>query len=195
MPFHRVLFGLGIRFVGETTAKYLAEHFRSLEAVMQASREELVEADEVGEKIADAILDYFADPRNLRILERLREAGLQFRAAERERSSERLAGLSFVISGKFTDHSRDELKELIERHGGKNLAAVSGNTDYLVAGDNMGPAKLKKAEKLGIRIISEQEFIDLIGDASPQSDSAPAPAPDHTPAAPQQPSPRQGELF
>ncbi len=195
VPFHRVLFGLGIRFVGETTAKYLAEHFRSLEAVMQASREELVEADEVGEKIADAILDYFADPRNLRILERLREAGLQFRAAERERSSERLAGLSFVISGKFTDHSRDELKELIERHGGKNLAAVSGNTDYLVAGDNMGPAKLKKAEKLGIRIISEQEFIDLIGDASPQSDSAPAPAPDHTPAAPQQPSPRQGELF
>ncbi len=200
VPFHRVLFGLGIRFVGETTAKYLAEHFRSLEAVMQASREELVEADEVGEKIADAILDYFADENNLRILERLREAGLQFRAAERERSSERLAGLSFVISGKFSDHSRDELKELIERHGGKNLAAVSGNTDYLVAGDNMGPAKLKKAEKLGIRIISEQEFIDMLGDEPAQNGPAPESgrttiAPEPEPATKTATSSRQGELF
>ncbi len=162
VPFQRVLFGLGIRFVGETTAKYLAEHFRSLDAVMQATREELTEAAEVGSKIAEAITDYFADPENLRIINRLRAAGLQFEAVARERASDSLVGKSLVISGKFTNHSRDELKELIELHGGKNLAAVSGSVDYLVAGENMGPAKLKKAEKLGIRIISEQEFMTLI---------------------------------
>lgn len=163
VPFHRVLFGLGIRFVGETTAKYLADHFRSLDAVMQASREELVEADEVGGKIADAIVDYFADADNLRIIGRLRQAGLQFRAEERALASDALAGKSFVISGRFADHSRDELKELIEAHGGRNLAAVSASVDFIVAGENMGPAKLKKAEKLGVRIISEQEFIAMIG--------------------------------
>ncbi len=162
VPFHRVLFGLGIRFVGETTAKYLASHFRSLDNVMNASREELVKADEVGEKIADAILEYFADEKNRRIIERLRRAGLQFEAEECEQASEALRDKSFVISGKFSLHSRDELKALIESHGGRNLAAVSGNVDYLVAGDNMGPAKLKKAEKLGIRIISEEEFIRMI---------------------------------
>lgn len=163
VPFHRVLFGLGIRFVGETTAKYLAEHFRSLDAVMHASREELVEADEVGAKIADAIADYFADAENLRIIGRLRDAGLRMEAEERVRASESLAGKSFVISGKFAAHSRDELKELIELHGGRNLAAVSANVDFLVAGENMGPAKLKKAEKLGIRLISEEEFMAMIG--------------------------------
>ena len=178
VPFHRVLFGLGIRFVGETTAKYLAGHFRSLDAVMRASREELVEADEVGAKIADAIADYFADAENLRIIGRLREAGLRFEAEERERASETLAGKSFVISGKFASHSRDELKELIELHGGRNLAAVSAHVDYIVAGENMGPAKLKKAEQLGVRIISEEEFMALIGDGA-------VPAP----------QPRQGELF
>ena len=173
VPFHRVLFALGIRFVGETTAKYLAEHFRSLDALMRASREELTEADEVGGKIADAILDYFADGRNLRLIERLRAAGVQFESAERQRASDSLAGKSIVISGKFTGHSRDELKELIELHGGHNLAAVSGNADYLLAGENMGPAKLKKAEKLGIRIISEEEFMELIGEspAAPDNDS------------------------
>ena len=123
VPFRRVLFGLGIRFVGETTAKYLAEHFRSLEAVMHASREELVEADEVGGKIADAILEYFADAGNLRIIDRLRRAGVQFEAAARELASESLAGKSLVVSGRFS-RSRDEMKELIERHGGRNLAAV-----------------------------------------------------------------------
>ncbi|MDE7006455.1 MAG: NAD-dependent DNA ligase LigA, partial [Alistipes sp.] len=117
VPFHRVLFGLGIRFVGETTAKYLAEHFRSLDAVMHASREELVEADEVGAKIADAIADYFADAENLRIIGRLRDAGLRLKAEARERVSEALAGKSFVISGKFARHGRDEMKELIELHG------------------------------------------------------------------------------
>lgn len=163
VPFSRVLFGLGIRFVGEATAKYLAEHFRSLDAVMNASREELVEADEVGEKIADGIRDYFADAENLRIIERLRQAGLKFEAEERERASDALDGKSFVISGRFLNHSRDELKDLIELHGGRNLAAVSGNVDYLVAGENMGPAKLKKAEKLGIRIISETDFEAMLG--------------------------------
>lgn len=162
-PFHRVLFALGIRFVGETTAKYLAAHFRSLDAVMAASREELIEAEEVGEKIADAIIDYFADEKNILIIERLRAAGLQFEAKERVAASERLAGLAFVISGSFADHSRDELKALIEAHGGKNLAAVSANTSYLLAGDKIGPAKLQKANKLGIKIISEQEFIEMIG--------------------------------
>ena len=155
VPFERVLFALGIRFVGETTAKYLAAHFRSLDAVIGASREELVEADEVGGKIADAIIDYFADPENLRIVERLRRAGIRTESEARELASERLAGRNFVLSGKFAGHSRDELKALIERHGGKNLAAVSANVDYIVAGENMGPAKLKKAEKLGVKIISE----------------------------------------
>lgn len=161
-PFHRVLFALGIRFVGETTAKYLAAHFRSLDAVMAASREELIEAEEVGEKIADAIIDYFADEKNILIIERLRAAGLQFEAEERVAASERLAGLAFVISGSFADHSRDELKALIEAHGGKNLAAVSANTSYLLAGDKIGPAKLQKANKLGVKIISEQEFVEMI---------------------------------
>ena len=162
-PFHRVLFALGIRFVGETTAKYLAAHFRSLDAVMAASREELIEAEEVGEKIADAIIDYFADEKNILIIERLRAAGLQFEAEERVAASERLAGMAFVISGSFADHSRDELKALIEAHGGKNLAAVSANTSYLLAGDKIGPAKLQKANKLGVKIISEQEFVEMIG--------------------------------
>lgn len=175
VPFHRVLFGLGIRFVGETTAKYLAEHFRSLDAVMHASREELVEADEVGGKIADAIIDYFADPENRRIIRRLRYAGLRFEAEARELASENLSGKSFVISGKFRDRSRDELKELIEQHGGKNLAAVSANVDYIVAGENMGPAKLKKAEKLGIRIISEAELVALTGDGTQSSPAAAQP--------------------
>ena len=176
VPFRRVLFGLGIRFVGETTAKYLAEHFRSLEAVMHASREELVEADEVGGKIADAILEYFADAGNLRIIYRLRRAGVQFEAAARELASESLAGKSLVVSGRFS-RSRDEMKELIERHGGRNLAAVSGSVDYLVAGEKTGPAKLKKAEKLGIRILSEEEFLRLVAEGpSAADDGMPRPA-------------------
>ena len=180
VPFERVLFALGIRFVGETTAKYLAAHFGSLDAVMHATREELVEADEVGGKIADAIIDYLADDENLRIIGRLRAAGVKTEAEARELASERLKGLNFVISGKFTAHSRDELKALIESHGGKNLAAVSANVDYIVAGENMGPAKLKKAEKLGVKILSEEEFIRMIDDEVPGETQEEA---------------RQGELF
>lgn len=172
VPFRRVLFGLGIRFVGETTAKYLAEHFRSLDALMQAACEELTQADEVGGKIAQSIVEYFADAENLRIIERLRRAGLRFEEEARELASDALAGKSFVISGKFTGHSRDELKVLIELHGGRNLAAVSGSVDYLVAGEKMGPAKLKKAEKLGVKIISEQELETMLAGAGPRQDGA-----------------------
>lgn len=177
VPFHRVLFALGIRFVGETTAKYLAEHFRSLDAIQSATREELTEAEEVGEKIADAIIEYFADERNQQIIERLREAGLQLTAKERTKASNTLEGLTFVISGSFANHSRDELKALIEANGGKNLAAVSANTSYLLAGDKIGPAKLQKANKLGIKIISEDEFIAMIGgnDTLPTSTADVAP--------------------
>ncbi len=162
VPFHRLLFALGIRFVGETTAKYLASHFRSLDAVMAASKEALCEAEEVGEKIAEAIAEYFSAEENRTIIERLREAGIQTQAEEQQLASEQLKGLQIVISGSFERHSRDELKALIEAHGGKNLAAVSGNADYLLAGRKMGPAKLKKAEQLGIKIISEEDFEAMI---------------------------------
>ena len=164
VPFHRVLFALGIRFVGETTAKYLAAHFRSMDAVMAATREELIEAEEVGAKIADSIVDYFADEQNRAIIERLRSAGLQFEAEQKSMLSDSLVGLTFVISGSFVNHSRDELKAMIEAHGGKNLAAVSSNTNFLLAGDKIGPAKLQKATKLGVKIISEQEFMEMVGD-------------------------------
>ena len=190
VPFHRVLFALGIRFVGETTAKSLASHFGSLDAVMAASRDQLVEAEEVGGKIADAIIEYFADEANRAIIERLRRAGLRFEAEARKLASESLAGLSFVISGKFSIFSRDELKNLIEAHGGRNLAAVSANVDYLVAGENMGPAKLKKAEKLGIKMISESEFVRMIG-AGGEAVAA-EPAPD---AEAESEPPAQGRLF
>ena len=171
VPFARVLFGLGIRFVGETTAKYMAAHFKSLDAVMAADKQALMESDEVGDKIAESIIGYFADPVNISILERLRCAGLQFEAEATERHSDTLEGKNIVVSGKFTLHSRDELKALIELHGGKNQSGVSSNTDFIVAGENMGPAKLQKAEKLGVKILTEQQFIELLGD----SNSEPAP--------------------
>ncbi len=162
VPFARVLFALGIRFVGETTAKYLAAHFGNMDAVMRATPEELIEADEVGEKIAESIIDYFADEGNRAIIERLRAAGLCFEAGTHELRSEVFAGMNIVVSGKFARHSRDEMKELIELHGGKNLSAVSANVDLLVAGEKMGPAKLQKATKLGIRMIDETEFEAMI---------------------------------
>lgn len=192
VPFARVLFALGIRFVGETTAKYLAAHFGSMEAVMAAAPEQLVEAEEVGEKIARSIVEFFADQTNRTIIERLRVAGLQFEAEARELHSDLLAGKSVVISGKFRRHSRDELKELIELHGGKNLAAVSANVDYLVAGENMGPAKLQKATKLGIKMLSEEEFEALIA-AAPSAPMEPMATPEPEVAKPS--APIQGELF
>ena len=190
VPFHRVLFALGIRFVGETTAKYLAAHFQSMDAVMGATREELIEAEEVGTKIADSIVDYFADEQNRAIIEHLRSAGLQFVAEQKSTLSDSLAGLTFVISGSFANHSRDELKAMIEAHGGKNLAAVSSNTDFLLAGDKIGPAKLQKATKLGVKIISEQEFMEMVGDA----ETAPAETP-KTEEMKVDTTPIQGSLF
>lgn len=192
VPFHRVLFGLGIRFVGETTAKQLADHFRSLDRLMTASREELLETEEVGEKIADSILEYFADEQNQQIIHRLREAGLQFFAEERRRASDALTGKSFVVSGKFSI-SRDELKKLIEEHGGRNVAAVSGSVDYLIAGDKMGPEKRKKAEKLGVKMLSEEEFMALI-----VADDLPAKLTEEVAPQPEQikeETPVQGTLF
>ena len=172
VPFHRVLFAIGMRFVGETTARYLAAHFRSMDALAAATVDELVEADEVGAKIAESIVAYFADGRNRAIIDRLRAAGVQMEAAEADRLSDVFAGFSFVISGSFARHSRDRLKELIELHGGKNLSAVSSNTDYLLAGDKIGPAKLAKANKLGIKIIGEDEFERMLegGMEEPQRD-------------------------
>lgn len=163
VPFERVLYALGIRFVGETTARNIASHFRSLDAVMAASEEELEQAEEVGGRISGSVREYFSDEKNLAIIERLRRAGLRFESSERKLVSDSLTGLSIVISGTFERHSRDELKDLIEKHGGKNLAAVSSNADFLLAGDNMGPAKLAKAAKLGVRIISENDFEKMIG--------------------------------
>ena len=166
VPFERVLFALGIRFVGETTAKYIATHFRTLDAIAKATVEELSEAEEVGSKIAVAITEYFADERNREIVERLRAAGLKFEVEEKRRSSNALEGKSVVISGKFIGRSRDDMKALVEAHGGRNLAAVSANVDFIVAGENMGPAKRQKAEKLGVTILNEEEFMALIsGDA------------------------------
>ena len=164
VPFARVLYALGIRFVGEATARILAAHFKSLDALAAASEEELAQVDEVGKTIARSVREYFADSVNRRIIERLRAAGLQFETVGEERLSDALAGLSIVISGTFERHSREELKRLIEQHGGRNLAAVSGNADYLLAGTGVGPAKLAKATKLGVRMLSEEEFERMIGE-------------------------------
>lgn len=168
IPYARVLFAIGIRYVGETTAKKLAAAIPSINALMSASREVLLEVEEVGEKIADSILAYFADPRNCDIVERLRRAGVQLEAQQTEKLSAALAGKKIVISGTFEHHSRPELKELIERHSGTNQSSVSKTTDYLLAGSGIGPKKLETATKLGVRIISEAEFMSLIGEGAEQ---------------------------
>ncbi|MDR2423317.1 MAG: NAD-dependent DNA ligase LigA [Prevotellaceae bacterium] len=162
-PFPRVLYALGIRYVGETTAKKIASAFRSLDAIRQANLASLLEVDEVGERIAKSIIDYFADQRNIETIDRLRKAGVKMEIDEEEipPASNILQGKNIVVSGNFS-RSRDEMKRLIEQHGGKNSSSVSSNTDYLVAGDKMGPAKRQKAEILGIKIIDENEFIKLI---------------------------------
>lgn len=185
VAFERVLFALGIRFVGETTAKYLASHFLTLDAIAAASIEELSEAEEVGSKIAEAIVAYFADERNRRIVGRLREAGLKFELERKELRSRALEGKSVVISGKFEGRSRDDMKRLVEEHGGRNLAAVSANVDFIVAGDNMGPAKRQKAEKLGVRILNEEEFMAMI--TSTEAVATPIGNEEDVVATPQQP--------
>ena len=164
VPFERVLFALGIRFVGETVAKKIARSFKSIDEVEQATLETLVNIDEIGEKIAQSIVSYFANPLNRSLVDRLKEAGLQFSRSEEDLSgyTDKLVGQSIVISGVFEHHSRDEYKEMIERNGGKNVGSISSKTSFILAGANMGPAKLEKAQKLGIRILSENEFLDLL---------------------------------
>ena len=164
VPFERVLYGLGIRYVGETVAKRLAYAYGSMEHLEQASLESLVQTDEIGERIAQSVIDFFADERNRNMIDRLKEYGLQMALQEDAPAtrSEKLNGLAFVISGTFTRHSRDEYKAMIEQNGGKNTGSISGKTDYLLAGANMGPAKLAKAEKMGIKIINEEEFLNIL---------------------------------
>ena len=164
VPFERVLFALGIRFVGETTAKTLAKAFRSIDALAKASLDELMQVDEIGARIAESIIRYFADEKNREQIERLREAGIQLEMEEQDMSeyTDKLAGKSIVISGVFTHHSRDEYKEIIEKNGGKNVGSISKKTSFILAGDNMGPAKLEKANKLGVPIMNEDEFLELI---------------------------------
>ena len=162
VPFERVLFALGIRFVGETVAKKLARAMGSIDRIMHAKYDELIEVDEIGEKIAISVQQFFLDERNVEIIHRLKEAGLQLEVVKKETLSQKLEGKSFVVSGVFNAFSRDELKEVIESNGGKNVSSISAKTDYVVAGENMGPAKLKKATDLGILILSEDEFIQLL---------------------------------
>lgn len=162
VPFDRVLFALGIRFVGKVVAKTLARHFRSIEALRQASLDDLLQVDGVGEVIARSVIAFFADERNTRLVERLAEAGVQMRLPETEQASSRLEGLSIVISGTFAHHSRDEYKAMIEAHGGKNTGSISKKTSFILAGENMGPSKLEKAGKLGIRLLGEDEFLAML---------------------------------
>ena len=164
VPFERVLFAVGIRFVGETTAKLLARAFRSMDALQQATLAQLIEVDEIGEKIAQSIRLYFTNEKNLDLLRRLREAGVCMQLSEEDTSkfTNKLEGKSIVISGVFTHHSRDEYKALIESNGGKNVGSISKKTSFILAGDNMGPSKLEKAQKLGVSIIDEEEFLKMI---------------------------------
>ncbi len=164
VPFHRVLFALGIRYVGETTARKLAMHFGLLGKIRTATFEALLEVDEVGERIAESIVNYFANPKSISIVERLEHAGIRMGLDEESpmQHSQKLIGHSVVISGTFYRISREELKDLVVKHGGKVLSSVSASTTLLVAGENMGPAKLEKANKLGVRIISEDDFFGII---------------------------------
>ena len=165
VPFERVVFALGIRFVGETSARLLARHFKTMDALMAAGLEELQEVEGIGEVMAKSIISYFHNDVNRDIVERLRGYGLQFELSEEQTAaqSDKLAGQSIVISGVFQHHSRDEYKLLIEQNGGKNVGSISSKTSFVLAGDNMGPSKLQKAEKLGIRIVNEDEFLEMIG--------------------------------
>jgi len=164
VPFERVLYALGIRFVGETVAKKLAKHFVCMDNIHHAGMEELTSVEDIGGRIAESIIGYFAEERNLQIINRLKEYGLQMQLSETATSSlsNKLNAMTFVISGTFSQHSRDEYKAMIEQNGGKNVASVSGNTNYIIAGENMGPAKLEKAKKLGVKIITEYDFFKMI---------------------------------
>ena len=161
-PFERVLFGLGIRYVGETVAKKLASAMGNIDNLMSAPEETLITVDEIGERIAESVVQYFAEPKHCDGIERMKAAGLQFTASEKVSLGDHLTGKTMVISGVFAKHSRDEIKLMIEAHGGKVGSGVTGKTDYLVAGDGIGPSKLEKATQLGVQIIDEDTFLDLI---------------------------------
>ncbi len=164
VPFERVLYALGIRYVGETVAKKLARHFTSIDRLRNAGFEALVDADEVGERIAESVLQFFQDPKSQALLDKLESAGLQFSMGrDVQETGNKLEGLTFVISGSFGKHSRDELKQLIEANGGRNAGSISSRTDYLLGGEGIGPGKLKKVETLNIPIINEDEFLAMIG--------------------------------
>ena len=164
VPFERVLYALGIRFVGETAAKTLARYFKSIDALSRASLDELLQVNGIGNVIAQSIITWFQNPQNQWFVERLRSYGVQMELSEDELAehTDKLQGQSIVISGVFAQHSRDEYKALIEKHGGKNVGSISAKTSFILAGENMGPAKLEKAQKLGIRIVNEEEFLRMI---------------------------------
>ena len=164
VPFERVLFALGIRYVGQTVAKKLARHFGSIEAIAMADEESLVAVDEIGERIAQSVKSFFSNPSNIEIVDRLKDFGLQLSTNHSEKGpqSSKLDGLVFVVSGVFDSYGRDQLKELIDFHGGKVTGSLSSKTDYLLAGANMGPSKKIKADTLGIPIIDESTFTEMI---------------------------------
>ena len=164
VPFERVLFALGIRFVGETVAKTLAKRLHNIENIQIAKKEELIEIDEIGGRIAESVVEWFSKEEHRQLIQKLKENGLQFQISEDKLTgrTEKLAGLSIIISGTFNKYSRDELKEMIEKNGGKNVGSISKNTSYVLAGENMGPSKLDKANQLGVKIISEDEFIKML---------------------------------
>jgi DNA ligase (NAD+) len=163
VPFERVLYAIGIRYVGETVAKKIVAHFKSIDTLSFSTPEDLVQVDEIGEVIAKSIIAWFANKSNQELITRLKEAGVQLSSADNStRVSDWLSGKSFVISGVFKHHSREEIQRMIEEHGGKNLSGVSSYTSYIVAGEGMGPSKREKAIKLGVSIITEQEFLAMI---------------------------------
>ena len=177
VPFERVVFALGIRFVGETSARLLARRFKTMDALQAATMQQLMDIDGVGEVIAKSVITYFANSVNQEIVARLRSYGLQMQLSEEqiEGTSDRLSGKSIVISGVFTKHSRDEYKALIEKNGGKNVGSISGKTSFILAGDNMGPSKLQKAEKLGVPLVDEATFLEMIGETNAESESTSTP--------------------
>ncbi len=166
VPFERVVFAIGIRFVGEVAAKQLARHFKNIDALAAATHEQLLEIDGIGDVIAQSVIDYFANPANREIIEQLKQQGLTMQISDEQMAGQTdlLAGQTIVISGVFQKHSRDEYKQLIEQHGGKNSGSISAKTSFILAGENMGPAKLEKAQKLGIKIMNENEFLQIIGE-------------------------------
>lgn len=167
IPFEQVLFALGIRFVGSTVAKILAKNFKSIDHLKNATIDDLIAVDEIGQKIAESIQEFFSEEKNLDVVERLKKAGVQMRIVQSEKDlnvNKFLEGKSIVVSGVFNTFSRDELKQTIERYGGKNVGSISKKTSFIVAGEKIGPSKLEKAQKLGVKLISEDEFIQMISD-------------------------------